>query len=286
MEPHLIQGTKEWKAMRKNYLMASDAPVIMNGVHFNKTPYSLWQEKLGLKGEEADSRAKRYGRDMEESARQAYERYTGNIVTPTVVFHSKLKFMGASLDGLDFNGETAVEIKCPGTQDHETALNGKVPEKYYPQLQHQLACININQLHYFSFREGKGVLIEVDRDEEYIESLYRKEGTFWDKVMTLTAPELTERDYQPMENPEWKEVATRWATRQALLKALEEEDKADRVILVQLAGDASAIGHGVRVSKIVRKGNVDYKAIPELIGVDLESYRKKAIESWRLEALA
>lgn len=276
---------QEWLKLRKNFIGASDAPVIMNGIHFNKTPYSLWQEKLGLKGEEVDSKVKRYGREMEESARQEYEKYTGNIMTPQMVFHEKHKFMMATLDGLDFNGEIAVEIKCPGIQDHETALEGRIPEKYYPQLQHQLACININQLHYFSFREGKGVLIEVQRDEAYIESLYQKEGTFWDKVMTLTAPELTERDYQQMEDPEWKEVAARWAKRQQLLKALAEEDKADRALLVKLAGDASAIGHGVRVSKIVRKGNVDYKAIPELIGVNLDQYRKKPIESWRIEAV-
>ena len=88
-----------------------------------------------------------------------------------------------------------------------------------------------------------------------------------------------------MEQPEWQEVATRWAKRQALIKALEEEDKQDRACLIQMAGNLSAIGHGVRVSKIVRKGNVDYKAIPELIGVDLEAYRKKPIESWRLETV-
>ncbi len=284
---------EEWLKLRKNYIGASDAPVIMNGTHFNKTPYRLWQEKLGLAGGTPDNNAMRYGRDMEEQARQCYERYTGNIMTPQMVFHKTKTFMMATLDGLDFNGEVALEIKCPGAKDHETALKGKVPEKYYPQLQHQLACdknnqlasININRLHYFSFRDGKGVLIEVERDEAYINTLYKEEGNFWDKVMTLTAPELTERDYQQMENAEWQEVATRWARRQALLKALEEEEKQDRAFLIKMAGDASAIGHGVRVSKILRKGNVDYKAIPQLKGVDLDQYRKKPIESWRIEAV-
>lgn len=277
---------QEWLKLRKNYIGASDAPVIMNGIHFNKTRYKLWQEKLGLTTSNFDNSAMKYGRETEEPARQAYEKYTGEIMTPQMVFHPEKKFMMATLDGLNFNGDLAVEIKCPGYQDHEVAKQGKVPEKYYPQLQHQLACICINQLHYFSFRDGEGILVEVQRDPEYIEALYQKEGNFWDKVINLSAPDLTEKDFEEKDTPEWKQVAERWAKRQAILKALEEEDKADRALLISLAGEGNAIGHGVKLSKIVRKGHVDYKAIPELIGVDLEQYRKKAIESWRLEALA
>lgn len=282
----LHSSREEWLKMRKQFVGASDAPVIMNGIHFQKTPYKLWREKLGLSGGTQDNWAMRYGRETEEPARKAYEKYTGEIMTPQVVFHPDKNFMMASLDGLNFNGDLAVEIKCPGYQDHEAAKQGKVPEKYYPQLQHQLACIGINELHYFSFREGEGVLVEVQRDPEYIEALYQKEGNFWDKVLNLSAPDLTEKDFEEKDTPEWIEVATRWAKRQPLLKALEAEEKEDRALLISLAGEGNAVGHGVKVSKIVRKGNVDYKAIPELIGVDLESYRKKAIESWRLVAFA
>lgn len=281
-----MMDRQEWLKLRKNYIGASDAPVIMNGLHFQKTPYKLWQEKLGLSGPQYDNSAMRYGRETEEIARQSYEKYTGEIMTPRMVFHPKKNFMMATLDGLNFNGDVAVEIKCPGIHDHRTAQEGKVPSKYYPQLQHQLACININQLHYFSFRDGEGVLVEVQRDDAYIESLYQKEGSFWEKVLNLSAPDLTERDYEEKDTPEWERIARRWAKRQTILKSLESEDKEDRVLLIKLAGNSNATGHGIRVSKIVRKGNVNYKSIPELKGVDLDKYRKSAIESWRLEEIA
>ena len=81
-------------------------------------------------------------------------------------------------------------------------------------------------------------------------------------------------------------MAERWAALNQQLKALEEEEKSSRRLLIEMADDGNATGHGVKVTKVVRKGGVDYKSIPELIGVDLESYRKKAIETWRLQCLA
>ena len=88
MKQHLVQGTPEWLAMRRNYVMASDAATIMNGQHFGKTPYMLWQEKLGLGKKVKDNWAMAQGRMKEEPARRAYERYTSNLVTPEVVYES------------------------------------------------------------------------------------------------------------------------------------------------------------------------------------------------------
>ncbi len=124
------QGTQEWLDMRKKHVMASDAPVIMNGFHFEKTPYKLWKEKVGIGTKQKDNAAMRYGRETEHKARLAYQVYSGNTVKPEIVFHPKISFMGASLDGLTANGDMAVEIKCPGFNDHSTAKKGKIPEKY------------------------------------------------------------------------------------------------------------------------------------------------------------
>ncbi len=43
----LIQHSNEWLELRKNKIGASDAPIIMK-VSPWKTPYRLWEEKLGL----------------------------------------------------------------------------------------------------------------------------------------------------------------------------------------------------------------------------------------------
>jgi putative phage-type endonuclease len=278
----ILSDRTEWLKLRKNFLGASDAPVVL-GVSPWKTPYQLWQEKLGMRADSEDNQAMKYGRDTEEAARLSYEKYTGNLMHPEVIFHPSKKFMMATLDGLSPNGDMAVEIKCPGEQDHLLAKAGKVPEHYVPQLQHQLACLNINQLHYFSYRDGEGVIVEVEKDDAFIEKLYSEEGQFWKCVLDLEAPEMTHRDYENFElSEEWKDTATQWISLQKQLKALEEKEKLFRNRLIKMAGETSALGHGVRLTKILRKGNVDYKAIPELIGVDLDKYRKEPIESWRL----
>ena len=273
----------EWLKLRKNYIGASDAPVIMNGFHFGRTPYQLWEEKLGFGKETKDNFAMQIGRLREEPARQAYEKLTGNLVAPEMVFHKEKKFMMASLDGLSFNGDIAVEIKNVGQEDHALAKSGKIPEKYYPQLQHQLACIGHEMIHYFSYLNGEGVIVEVGRDHHYLETLYEKEAKFWDNVTGLVAPALTARDYRDMSSEaEWNERAKQFVARQKMLKELEEQHDADKAWFIEQCEDQSSEGAGVRAIRVISKGLVDYKAIPELKGVDLEPYRKKPRESWRV----
>lgn len=281
------QGTKEWLAHRRNYIGASDAPIIM-GVSPWRTPYQLWQEKLGLGTPQPESRAMTYGKEMEEVARRKYEEYTGNLLSTdendTLVYHPQKPFMMASLDGITFNKDMAVEIKNVCFEDHSMAKNGKIPEKYYPQVQHQLACLGFNMLHYFSYREGDFALVEVERNQSYIDSLYQSEGAFWDLVLNLEAPALTDKDYVVMEDQEWDHLAKEWANISERISILEKQEKEYRAALIAKAGGQNAKGSGICLTKILRKGTVDYKRVPELIGIDLEKYRKEPSESWRLVA--
>lgn len=280
-----LQERNDWLRLRKNYIGASDAPVIMNGSHYETTPFKLWQEKLGLLQRDEDNFITQRGRLKEEPARQLYEKMTNNLMMPEIVFHKEKKFMMATLDGLSANGDIAVEIKCLGAEDHNLAQLGEVPKKYFPQLQHQLACLDIKLLHYFSYFDGKGVIVEVERDDEYIERMYSEEKRFWDHVLNLEAPELCNKDFASLVGClEWKEAAELWVRAQEQLKDATEQEKIYRSQLIALANNQSSIGHGVRLTKVVRKGLVDYKAVPELKGVDLEPYRKKPTESWRLSA--
>ncbi|HUH57055.1 MAG TPA: hypothetical protein VL020_00880, partial [Pseudomonadales bacterium] len=72
------------------------------------------------------------------------------------------------------------------------------------------------------------------------------------------------------------------------LDAIRKRKKADEVRekeilaeLVKMAGGKDASIHGRPLTKVERKGNVDYAKVPELNGVDLEKYRKKGSEFWR-----
>src|SRR5271170_1345030 len=123
----MIQNTPEWLEMRRNKIGASDAPIIMQ-VSPWKTPYQLWEEKLGIAKQKQISYEMQRGTNLEEIARQEFEKMTGLIIFPQVVQHPNFEWMIASLDGIDLAHENIVEIKCPGINDHQYALDGKIPE--------------------------------------------------------------------------------------------------------------------------------------------------------------
>ena len=275
------QNTPEWLELRKNKIGASDAPIII-GTSPWKTPYQLWEEKLGLRPQPSMNYAMRRGHELEPIARQSYNDYTGNYVEPEVVFHSKYDWMMASLDGISLDRTIAVEIKCPGEKDHQVACDGKIPEKYYAQLQHQLAVLSLNLLHYFSYRNGDFKLIEVERDAEFIEKLYSEEGTFWKKMQDFDPPALSDKDYVQKFDEDWLQTAQHWSSVSLHIKSLKDKEKDYRKSLINMSKNQNCQGGGIKIQKVMRKGSVDYKSIPQLDGVDLDEYRKDRVESWRI----
>ncbi len=274
-----IQQTPEWHELRKSKIGASDAPKIMN-VGF-QTPYQLWLEKLGLYEQEQNWGMKR-GIEKEEEARQEFERQTGIIVFPDVVFSSEYEWMMASLDGIDIERKHIVEIKCPGKEDHECAMDGLVPEKYFPQLQHQMIVCNLDRAFYFSYSDKSSKVLEIYRDNDYNLSLIENEKKFIECLETLTPPKLTEKDFNYRDDDIWNETSKRWMSIQTRLRPLEKEEEEVRKLLIDMSGGLNVKGGGISLSKVVRKGNVEYKEIPELSKVNLDNYRKQNIVSFRI----
>lgn len=274
------QGTQEWLDVRKSYIGASDAPCVM-GVGF-KTPLQLWEQKVGLKEDEPENYAMRYGKAMEPIARKAYEKHTNNLVTPEVIFHPQHKFMMASLDGINFNGDVILEIKCTNEEDHNLAKKGKIPEKYWPQLQHQLDCCPEAVLHYWSFHKECGVLVEVNREEGYIKDLISKESEFWEKVQTFDPPSLSEKDYTHISSPEWNSLELERIEIDKMKKQLKKRDEENKLSLLKISEGQSALGRRIKLTVYHEKGRVDYSSIPELENVDLDAYRKKPTKKVRL----
>lgn len=272
------QGSAEWLALRKNKIGASDASSIL-GIGF-KTPYQLWLEKMGL-SETEQNQAMRRGIDLEPIARQTFIEAMDCIglkIIPVVALHDSISFMMASFDGLSEDGKIAVEIKCPGKEDHEKAMDGVIPEKYVPQLQHQMEVAGVQSMFYFSYSERSHKIIEINKDNRYIKDMIEKEKSFWNCMQNLEAPELIDRDYIKREDEEWIKLAQEWIE----LSKLEERKEEIRKKILDISGKSNTMGGGIRLSKIPRKGNVDYKSIPELQNIDLERYRKSTIETYRI----
>src|SRR5271169_3503351 len=124
------QGSENWFALRKTKITATDASILMakGGSYFGKTPFTLYNDKVSDEPKKAPNEAMQRGTRLEPIARELFELQTGIAMEPKVVVKD---WAMASLDGMSYNGDLILEIKCPGSRDHATALQGKVPEHYY-----------------------------------------------------------------------------------------------------------------------------------------------------------
>lgn len=265
---------------RKNFIGASDAPAIM-GVSPWCTPYQKWEEKVGVRQNRTNEAQKR-GILLEEEARKEFERQTGLVMFPERFFHPKHAWMCATLDGIDIEHKHILEIKCPGKVDHECAMDGQIPEKYIPQLMHQMYVTGIRKIFYFSYHPTCSNVLEMEIDPEYTEKLFSAESKFWDNVISFIPPELSERDFVSKNDDLWSHTAHEWIQIHNQIEALKQKENELRESLISMCGSSNSLGNGVRISKVIRRGNIEYKKIPELNNVDLEKYRKSPIESWRI----
>jgi putative phage-type endonuclease len=273
----LHQNTPEWHHWRRQGIGASDAPVIMGETPF-KTPKTLWSLKTGRMQEEPAGPAARRGRELEPFARRAYERRTGTQMEPVCMVHEGFEWMRASLDGLSFDGSTLLEIKCPlSLRDRASAQEGRIPSQYHAQLQHQLEVSRAEKAHYWSFHGIDGILIEIRPDREYAKRMIEAEAAFWQLVKEDRWPELVNDELDLGADPAWREAALRYREVRLRLEGATAEEHKLRAMLEGLATARRTYGCGVEVLKSSRKGAVDYAAVAELRGVNLEPYRKPPV---------
>ena len=277
----LTQNTPEWVEMRKSYIGASDAPIVM-GVSSHTTPFKLWEQKLGLSPPTTQNYAMQRGHEMEEPARRKLEELTGMLFRPMVKFHPTIEWMMCSSDAVSLDESTIGEIKWAGKEDHEKAQAGIMPDKHFPQLQHQMEVWEKDSSLYLSFDGEDGAIVKIFRDDKYINSMLQVEKRFYECIQNLEAPKMTNADYLKRGAQRWLDSVSRWEKIQEQLKRLKEEEKEARASLIGQCQGQSSHGGGIFVRRIVEKGRIDYSQVPELKNVNLDVYRKQPIEKWKI----
>jgi putative phage-type endonuclease len=280
----LVQGSPEWHDYRQTMRNASESAAVL-GISPWVTPYGLWLIKTGRSKQEVTP-PMQHGTKLEPEARAAYETHTGQIMNPLVLMDGAYS---ASLDGINLAGDLIVEIKCPFRGKEaplwKEAREGRIPCHYNAQVQHQLMVSGASTAHFWCYAEGEGVLITVRRDEEVMSLIRDAWDDFQQYLDTDSPPPLTDADSQQREDVAWSQAA------QAYLEAKRQADTADerleaaRKALVGLLRHPRESGAGVNVVKLWKAGNVDYKAIPQLKGVNLDRYRGKGREEVRVSVV-
>lgn len=154
-----IQGSAEWRQARCGKVGASRIADLMaktkTGWGASRKNYAaeLIVERLtGVPTEGFTNAAMQWGTTTEPQARAAYEFFRDEIVTECgFIPHPTIPMSGASPDGLvGING--LVEIKCPNSATHIEFLRDKtIPEKYFLQMQWQMACTGRDWVDFWSF---------------------------------------------------------------------------------------------------------------------------------------
>ena len=80
-------------------------------------------------------------------------------------------------------------------------------------------------------------------------------------------------------------MALRYREAKVRLETATAEEHKLRAILESLATARRTFGCGVELLRSSRRGSVDYAAIPELRGVNLEAYRKPPVTVVRINFL-
>jgi putative phage-type endonuclease len=185
------QRTEEWFKQRLGKVTASKISDVIaktkTGVSASRENYStqLTLERLtGKQTEFYTNSAMEWGTATEPQARSAYELIREVFVDEVgFIDHPTIAMSGASPDG--FVGEDGlVEIKCPESKTQmDTLLNQKVPAKYMPQMQWQLACTGRKWCDFVSFDprmpENLQIFVQrVERNDLYIKMLEEEVRAF------------------------------------------------------------------------------------------------------------
>jgi putative phage-type endonuclease len=181
MTMHLEQGSQEWLDFRKKGVGASDA-VIIAGLSPWRTREQLLQEKRGLIEPQPVNSSMNRGMILEPKARRCAEGMFETLFLPEVRISSIYPWCYASLDGICIDNKILLEIKCTSKKNHGLAKEGKIPEYYKPQLQHQIYVCGFDKCHYFSFDGEEGIIVIEHRDDAYIKNLIELEKEFYEEM--------------------------------------------------------------------------------------------------------
>lgn len=200
----------EWQAKRQKQIGigGSDAGTIL-GLNKFKDEYTLYLEKIGEIEPSGAGEAAEWGHTLEPVVADKWQERFGkplglNIEPFNYLLGSKLyPFMLANVDRLIRKGDSfgLLEVKTAseylnGEWENGEILadgrgSGKVPPKYYAQLQHYFFVSGL-EWGFFAALVGGNKLysVYVERNDVYIRGLIEAETLFWQRLEMRIPPEI------------------------------------------------------------------------------------------------
>ncbi len=295
---------QEWLQWRKQGLGSSDLAVIMGASKW-KTLLELYEEKLPESPvEEKTSYVMERGNRAEPKIRSLLSLKYNKNFDPALCVMDGCEFMRVSLDGFTEDKTEIAEFKLLNKADWmKSKYDNILPPQYVAQVQGQLLVSRAKKCYFAAYlytKEEETVytldklaIVEVLPDLEYQAKLLKECQKFWhENVLKRVPPGMQESDYKPFNVTEpnivaqWKALDQVYEKTEQILKQIEAKKKTieDKILgFAEKTGYPRLVCGGIKLTRRSRKGNVVYKNVPQLEGVDLEPYRGKEVVFWQME---
>ncbi len=287
MGNEFVQGSPEWLEMRKSKIGASDSPIILGVSPYpNRTALALWKEKTGRCEPPHINQAMQRGHDLEPMIRDRYEQQIDDSFLPSVVTHPEHDYLIASLDGLNFNGDKLLEIKCCNKEVFNQAKNGVVVPHYYTQIQHQLSCVpQATECHYVCYHSGDMASVIVYPDHDHQQRLLEAAKEFYQCMVDDVPPAHSEHDYVEIQNEEAEANLHLYMDYRDAQSEAKKKADALKPLIINETDDGNCYCGPFKITKSYMKGSVDMKKLCEELGISeemLESFRKPDAIRWTI----
>lgn len=272
----LEQRTPEWLQWRSFKISSTDAATLMERNPY-ETLLQCFERKLTGKNKPVND-AMRRGAELESTALQWINDEMGTNYKPICAEHSDYPFLIASLDGFDVDAIIPVlEIKVP-----MYGVRRSIPDYEFCQLQHQMLVTGARQVRYLSFHELESNIIECNRDDTFCDELLTKSQEFYKRLLNFDPPEPGPKDWEIFSTPEALKAAEALGIVRARKMLDEEEEEFLEKELLEMTGNKNAIVGNFKITKVTRRGSIEYDRIPQLQGLNLDPYRKTFSTSWKI----
>lgn len=270
------QRTPEWFEWRRKGITSTVAPIVM-GVG-DMTPLQFYEQRLSGEEKKHSTAAMQAGIAIEPRVKIYLEQLEGEEFWPCCVENDIDPWLRTSLDGLGQKTQRWAEYKLFTKTEtfEEIVKNNTPPIAHHWQCMHHQLTTGMGGL-YVAVNAGNVHIIPYERAHAGANeaNLYDAELALWKCIRKGDPPEATERDWRTRDDEDWHNAARDYIEHKRKLDDLAELLEVDKNMLRKLSGGRRSRGSGVKVNCFWRKGNVDYARVPELVGVDLDDYRKK-----------
>ena len=261
--------TAEQKEERKNFIGASDVPMIL-GVSPWGNALRVYKEKLGLVPSFKGNTRTRLGELLEEGLLQLTSEELGYPILPN---QRRVKgIFAANNDGLVDGLPIGVEVKTTTEEkDWGEEYTDEVPMHVLMQTQAQAYCGDLDVVYVPALVAGRFRLYRVEREDSLIDEIVARGTQFWEEhVLKQVPPEGTDTFDTLEVARQAGKVAPIKAEDYLLLQELKAQEKevkdaieSVKESIIQQMGDAeiAECEHGLLTYKKQGRTNFDTKAL-------------------------